>query len=55
MDEVGVDILMPYGLGTINPQFYFTGFGSPSDGFNILQTFTGDYLVTFAFELYNPK
>ena len=55
MDEVGVDILMPYGLGTINPQFYFTGFGCPSDGFNILQTFTGDYLVTFAFELYNPK
>jgi len=55
MAEVGVDIVVPYGLSTINPQLWDNGFGSTTTGNAVLQTFTANYTLVLSFELYNPK
>lgn len=53
MDEVGIDISMPYGLSVINPQFWDSGFGA--NGNAVLQTMTSQYSLVLSFELYNHK
>lgn len=57
MDEIGIDIIVPYGLSTINPQFWDLSFGS-KDSLNppqFITNFTATYTLILSFELYNPK
>lgn len=52
MDEVGLDIIVPYGLSSLNIQLWDGAFGAPT---SVLQNFPTDYTLILAFELYNPK
>jgi hypothetical protein len=51
----GIDIDMPFGMTTLNPQFWQIGFGSNGNADNILQTLVSEYVLMLQFELYNPK
>lgn len=55
MATTGVDIQMPFGMTSINPQFWQVGFGATGNADNILQTLAAEYMLILQFELYNPK
>lgn len=55
MATTGIDIQMPFGMTSINPQFWQAGFGSTGNADNILQTVMPEYMLMLQFELYNPK
>ena len=56
MDTVGIDILPPYGLSTLNVQLWGPEYGCQIGSVpTLISTFTPNYTIIFAFELYNPK
>jgi len=52
MSDIGLDIIMPYGLSSLNIQLWDNAFGASS---SVLQIFPTDYTLILSFELYNPK
>jgi len=55
MATTGIDIQMPFGMTSLNPQFWQVGFGATGNEDNILQTLVPEYILLLQFELYNPK